>query len=88
MPAIVGVDVRARLRAFHKQHYGADNMRIVISGSRKLSKLESMLRRYCEDLPAAAGPLPDYSVLPYPFDCAFFFMLSVVIVVTRQQMHA
>ena len=82
--AIAGVDVQARLRAFHKQHYGADNMRIVISSDHTLSEMESMLRQCCEVLPPAAGPLPDYSAMPYPFDCTVVhalipaFALSIV----------
>ena len=67
--------MQARLRAFHKQHYGADNMRIVISSNHTLSAMEAMLRQCCEDLPPAAGPLPDYAALPYPFESAVLYAL-------------
>jgi hypothetical protein len=45
-------------------------MRVVLAGADRLPELEAMLRRQCEQLPPALGPLPEYASLPYPFDCA------------------
>jgi len=50
-PAAAGVDVHAAVVAFHREHYSANRMKLVLMGRDSLDALQAMAERTFADVP-------------------------------------
>lgn len=65
IPEQAGIDVRALLIDFHKNHYSANIMKLVVLGRDSLDTLQQWVETLFSPVLNQNYPLPHYSTLPY-----------------------
>ena len=59
-------DIREQLFAFHRQHYSANRMRLVVLGQESIEELTAMVTAAFAEVPNRDVPAPVYESMPFP----------------------
>lgn len=65
-PKKLGLDIRNELLAYHRAHYSANQMTLVIVGKEPVEKLEEWAREYFSPVPNSDAKRPSWSEHPLP----------------------